>query len=217
MIHAETGKVLHKADYSDFAQASSHATKKPAENTAVSGEISRSEAISIADSALKAQYGGFDRGALSVEANRFDSMPGYSGPVFRINYFAKEGHAYTCIVQAKNGAVLYHSDVGDASMTEIDYSTPTPAPEYESTVDIGRSRARSIADSHLAGKYPHFASSSFSAVKVQFVTKGGGGFETPHYQFDYYEEGQFAFEVIVHAWTGKILYSWGDLPGEANG
>ena len=44
-----------------------------------------------------------------------------------------------------------------------------------------------------------------------------GGFETPHYQFDYFIDGQLAYEIMVHAWTGKVLYTYGDLPGEGNG
>ena len=184
--------------------------------TPIPGEITRSEARSIADGKLKATYGGFGEYSYSVESNRFNSMPGYDEPVYRLVYYAKEQHAYTCIVGAKSGKVLYHTDVWNPADTEIDYSEPEPTPDYSGSEKISQSRARSIADSTLARKYPEFAGAEITSVSEKLKTEGGS-FETPYYQFDYFINGQLAYTCIVHAVTEKILYTFGDLPGEANG
>lgn len=216
LIDAIDGSTVYTADYTDFGQTVPHATPKPTAPTTRPGEISYSEAKSIAKQKLSATYGGFGDVPYTLNNERFDSMPNYEGPVYRLTYFENGEHAYTCIVSAASGKVLYHADVADSSMTEIDYSTPTPAPTYDSQEDIGQSRARSIADSTLRGKYPDFAGETFSSVTCRFV-ETDGSFETPHYQFDYFVDGHMIYEIIVHAWTGKVLYSIGGLPGEGNG
>lgn len=219
LVHAMTGEVVYTADYTDFARPGAAATPKP-KATSVPGEISKSEARSAADRFLRGEYGSFDDVTYKVINERFESMPGYTGTVFRLNYYEKETDqfAYTCIVSAKDGSVLYHTEVWDGANTEIDYSTPTPAPEYESREDIGESRARSIADRHLGNKYPDFAG-GYASVRSQYCAEESpGSFEKPYYQFDYFDaEGRLVYEVMVHAWTGKVLYSFGSLPGEGNG
>lgn len=220
LVHAVTGEVVFTADYTDFARPGAASTPKP-KATAIPGEITASQARSRADGFLRGQYGGFDDVSYKVVNERFDSMPGYTGPVFRLNYYDKETDqfAYTCIVGAKDGDVMYHTEVWDGKNTELDYSTPTPKPQYESREDIGESRARAIADKHLNGKYPDFAG-GYSSVRCQYVADDGtgGAFEKPYYQFDYFDaEGRLAYEIMVHAWTGKVLYATGGLPGEGNG
>lgn len=215
LIDALNGATVYTADYTDFGGEPSTETKKPSA-TPIPGEITRSEARSIADGKLKATYGGFGEYSYSVESNRFNSMPGYDEPVYRLVYYAKEQHAYTCIVGAKSGKVLYHTDVWNPADTEIDYSEPEPTPDYSGSEKISQSRARSIADSTLARKYPEFAGAEITSVSEKLKTEGGS-FETPYYQFDYFINGQLAYTCIVHAVTEKILYTFGDLPGEANG
>lgn len=219
-IDARTGKTVSTADYRDFAQSVSFATKtpKPTEKP-IAGELSASQARSTADAKLRATYGSFDDYAYHVVNERFVKMPGYDEPVFRLNYFPADTEGdfgFTCIVGAKSGSVLYHTDMLLGENTEIDYSTPTPAPQYESTVDIGEAAARRIAESNLAGKYPEFSNETFRNVNVRRVSEGGS-WETPYYSFDFMVTDGHSYTCVVHAYTQKILYSDGSLPGEGNG
>lgn len=215
LVDALNGAVLYTADYTDFGKAPSTTTAKPTA-TSVPGEITASQARSIADDALRANYGSFDDFSYDVQRSRFDSMPNYDEPVYRLNYYAGETFAYTCIVGARSSHVLYHTDVWQSANTEIEYVTPTPVPDYSGNERISQAAARSIADAALAGKYPDFSGATFSSVSVR-LSEEGFGFEPPYYQFDYYVNDVYAFSCIVHAITEKVLYTWGDLPGETNG
>lgn len=214
-VDAVTGECISTADYTAFAQTVSHAAEKPAEATERPGEISKSKARSVADSALSASYGSFS-GDYMVVNEYFESVPNYDEPVYRLNYYHGDEHCFTCFVGAKSGKALYHTDVWSGANTEIDYATPTPEPVYESTTDIGESAARAIAERTLSGKYPEFSSQTFSSVSASFHEETGS-FEKPYYQFDYFIDGRLAYEIMVHAWTGKVLYTFGSLPGEGNG
>ncbi len=218
LINALTGHTEFTADYTAFAQTVSHEQPKKATPAPMKGELTPSQIRSKADAFLKDQYGGFGNHSYKVESIRYDKMPSYEGPVYRLNYYADDRYAYTCILQAADGKVLYHTDVLDYANTEIDYATPTPEPVYESKVDIGPERARAIADGTLAGKYPDFSSANIVRVSVSYTEAGAGGpFETPYYNLVYYTDGTDFYTCVVHAWTEKILYTDGNLPGEGNG
>ncbi len=216
VVDAITGKIVFTADYTDFGQTVSHATATPRPYVPNEGEISASKARSIADNKLRSSYGGFDNHSYKVEQDRYEKTDTYNEPVFRLNYYAGDQFAYTCIVSARKGTVLYHTDVWDSRNTEITFDTPTPAPVYESTVDIGKAKARSISDSYLTGKYPDFSGAKFISVTIELVTEGGS-WEKPYYNIVYYMENNEFYQTAVHAYTGKILYSFGQLPGEGNG
>ena len=219
IVDAISGKAIYTADYTDFAQSVSFATAAPKRTEApISGEITKSEARTISDNALRSQYAEFSSYSfVTVDNDRYVSMPGYPYPVFLLNYFTAESHVFSCILRASNGEVLYHADVADPNLTEISFATPTPAPVYESQVDIGQDAARAIADKALAGKYPTFSSTTFVRVSCRLFTESGS-WETPYYLFDYYIDDFISpFEIAVHAWTGKVLYTFGSLPGEGNG
>lgn len=215
-INALDGSTVYTADYSDFGSEPSQETKKPSA-TPIPGEITRSEARSIADSKLNSTYDGFSNQNYNrVENKRFSNMPGYDEPVYRLVYYTNDQHAYTCVVGAKSGSVLYHTNVWNSADTEIDYSEPEATPDYSGAELISESRARSIADSTLTRKYPEFAGAGITSVNAQ-LDYDDGAFETPHYQFDYFINGQLAYTCIVHAVTEKVLYTYGDIPGEVNG
>lgn len=216
LIDAVTGETVYTADYTNFGQTASFATEKPKKPAAVDGEISASKARSLADKALRNTYGGFDDHSYKVVNERFDQMKGYDEPVFRLNYYADEQFAYTCVVSAKTGTILYHTDLWDSANTEIDYSTPTPRPSYESTQDIGKDRAISIAKSALAGKYPDFDASAITRTQCTLHTDSGH-LELPYYYITFFVSDAEFYSCAVHAYTEKILETFGMLPGEGNG
>lgn len=218
LIDALDGSTVYTADYTDFGKlpsgSTAGSTAKPTA-TPIPGEIT-AQARSIADETLRANYGSFDDFSYDVQRSRFDSMPGYDEPVYRLNYHAGETFAFTCIVGAQSGHVLYRTDVWEAANTEIEYVTPTPVPDYGDKERITQTQARSIADAALAGKYPDFSGATFSSVAAH-LREESSSFEPPYYQFDYYVNDVFAFSCVVHAITENVLYTWGDLPGEGNG
>lgn len=216
LINAVSGKTEFTADYTGFGQTLSYATEKPKKSTAVDGEISAAKARSLADQKLLSTYGGFDNHSYKVVNERFENMKGYSEPVFRINYWAGEEFAYTCVVSARKGTVLYHTDMWDSANTELDWSTPTPAPVYESTVDIGKEKALSLAKAALAGKYPDFDAGAITRTDCTLHTDQGH-LELPYYYITFFVTPSEFYSCAVHAYTGKILETFGMLPGEGNG
>lgn len=216
LIDAITGEIVYTANYTNFGQTSSFATEKPKKPAAINGEISASKARSLADKKLRDTYGGFDDHSYKVVNERFEKMKGYDEPVFRLNYYAGEQFAYTCVVSAKNGTILYHTDIWDSANTEIDYSTPTPKPSYESTQDIGKDRAISLAKSALAGKYPDFDASAITRTQCTLHTEHGH-LELPYYYITFFVSDSEFYSCGVHAYTEKILETFGMLPGEGNG
>lgn len=221
-LHAVTGKTLSTADYSDFAQTISHATAKPAgKPTAKPGELSYAQARNKADAFLGSTYGGFTTMKFSnVEVERFNKMPSYDFPVFRLNYWTADGFGFTCILKAADGSILYHTDVENAENTEISHVEITPIPAYNADRDMGRSAAQKLAENHLRGKYPQFSSVTISRVDVNFNSdKPDGYWELPYYSFTFFgsDISEF-FSCVVHAYTGTILYSdYSDMPGSGNG
>lgn len=221
-IHADTGKTLRTADYTDFTPTYTDAptaapAPDPAQEAPRKDEISASSAREIADGALKAAYENFGDSVYAVGCERVRSKPGYEGPFYQFDYYVGDYCVFICMVRCDTGKVIYHSNTWDPNLTEIDYNTPTPAPVYESTEDIGQSAARAIADGALKGKYPEFAGFAIDHVNVRFAPDAVD-FASPYYQFDYYDaQGTFTYCCIVHAWTGKVLYTTGSLPGEGNG
>lgn len=216
LIHAETGATAFTANYTDFNQTVSSATKKPQKETDKPGEINKKTARSTADQLLRSTYGGFDDNTYSVVNERFESMPGYDEPVFRLNYYAGETYAYTCVVGAKTGKVHFHTDVWSGANTELDYSTPTPPPVYESTVDIGRDKAISIAKSALAGKYPDFDASKITRIDCKLYTEHGH-LPLPYYYINFFVTDSEFYSCAVNAYTGEVQETYGNLPGEGNG
>ncbi|MBR0319867.1 MAG: hypothetical protein IIX10_02315, partial [Clostridia bacterium] len=115
--------------------------------------------------------------------------------------------------------VLYTSNQYNSDLTEIDYDpTPEPTPRPEGT-DMGESAARQIADGALRSSYPEFDIGNIDWVRcIYYDLDSSGGWDKPYYQFDYFTaDGDMAYEVMVHAYTGSILYIFGGLPGEGNG
>lgn len=216
LIDAITGSTVYTANYTNFGQTGSFATEKPKKPTVIAGEISASKARSLADQKLRNTYGGFDDHSYKVVNERFEKMKGYDEPVFRLNYYAGEQFAYTCVVSAKSGTILYHTDIWDSANTEIDYSTPTPKPSYESSRDIGKDRAISLAKSALAGKYPDFDASAITRTQCTLHTDSGH-LELPYYYITFFVSDSEFYSCAVHAYTGKILETFGMLPGEGNG
>lgn len=216
LIHAETGEVAFTADYTNFHQTSSHATEKPRPAPNNAGEISASKARNTADSLLRSTYGGFDDHTYNVVNERFDKMPDYNEPVFRLNYYAGENFAYTCVVGAKSGKVLYHTDIWSGANTELDYSTPTPPPVYESTIDIGKDRAISIAKNALAGKYPDFNANGIIRTDCTLHTEHGH-LPLPYYYINFFVSDTEFYSCAVNAYTGEVQETSGNLPGEGNG
>lgn len=214
IVHAQTGETLRTADYTDFmpAQTAAPATATPKK----SDEISASKARGIADDALSAKYAAFDASQMKVQRARYTKKPGIAGPLYQFDYYLNDAYSYCCMVHAKTGKVLYIANRHDPNLTELDLEDATPAPVYESTTDIGQSAARGIADKALRGKYPEFGGATFSRVNCR-VAKDAVDFESPYYQFDYYVDGDFVYCCIVHAYTGRVLYTYGNLAGEGNG
>lgn len=182
----------------------------PDESEYITADAARKKA----DAALEQKYTGFSAKGLTVKHDRMLSKRGSENPVYEFAYYKGEKYQFNALVDALNGAVLYtadYTDFGKAPSTTTAKPTATPIPGENTT-----SQARSIADDVLAGKYPDFSSATFSSVSVH-LREEGFGFEPPYYQFDYYVNDVYAFSCIVHAITEKVLYTWGDLPGETNG
>lgn len=216
-VNALTGEALSTADYTAFVPTYTNTpapTKEPDKRD--DGEIGYSKARKIADAALAAKYENFAGGEYRVDRSRHASKPGYEGPFYQFDYSVGDFGAFICMVKCDTGEVIYTANTWDPLLTEIDYSTPTPAPVYESTVLIGKDAARAIADDALRGKYPDFASASISHVNERF-SEDGRSFEPPYYTFDYYVDGEFIYSAVVHGYTGRVLYLVGGLPGEGNG
>lgn len=216
LIDAIDGSTVYTANYTNFGQTVSFATDKPKKPASVAGEISASKARSLADQKLRNTYGGFHDHSYKVVNERFEKMKGYDEPVFRLNYYAGEQFAYTCVVSAKSGTILYHTDIWDSANTEIDYSTPTPKPSYESSRDIGKDRAISAAKKALAGKYPDFDVSAITRTQCTLYTEHGH-LELPYYYITFFVTDSEFYSCGVHAYTEKILETFGMLPGEGNG
>lgn len=216
LIDAINGNTVYTANYTNFGQTVSYATDAPRKPAAIAGEISASKARSLADQKLRSTYGGFDDHSYKVVNERFEKMKDYDEPVFRLNYYAGEQFAYTCVVSAKSGAVLYHTDIWDSANTEIDYSTPTPRPGYDSSQDIGKDRAISVAKQALAGKYPDFDASAITRTQCTLHTEQGH-LTLPYYYITFFVSDSEFYSCAVHAYTEKILETFGMLPGEGNG
>lgn len=230
-IAALTGETLLAADYSDFqfgqgaediATAQPHTTPKP---TQAPGEISESQARQIADSALTAAYASFAQYSFTqVRVSRSNGKPGFKGPFYQFDYCTNIGVQYIAMVHCVTGQVIHTVDHGDSTLTEIDYDAPeptaTPEPIPEEQATLSQSECRSIGSRYLASKYPAFSGADFSRVSHRYATEDAY-FGTPYHQFDYFvrvgDRDDLAFSVIVNAITGEIEYSFGDLPGEANG
>lgn len=179
-----------------------------------SAYITAAAALEKADAAQEQRYTSFNAKGLTVKHDRMLSKRGSENPVYEFAYYKGEKYQYNALVDALNGAVLYtadYTDFGKLSSSSTAKPTATPIPG-----EITPSQARSIADTALAGKYPDFSGATFSSVSVR-LSEEGLGFKPPYYQFDYYVNDMFAFSCIVHAITEKVLYTWGDLPGETNG
>ena len=219
MVDALSGEILYTADYTTFGSAENDtpATRKPrATATPVPDyPISKSDARKIADTALSAAYGSFNQTNFStVLCNAYSKKANYKGPLWQIDYYVGDECAYQCMVHCETGEVLYKNDIWDASLTEVDYTEPTSAPQKDTGSKIGKDQARSKADRYLANKYPFFSGCSFSNVETKLVDDDY--FDTPYYQFDYYVDDVFTFEIMIHAVTGEVEYSFGAMPGEGN-
>ena len=230
-IAALTGETLLAADYSNFqfgqgaediATAQPRTTPKPTQNP---NEISESQARQIADRALASAYDSFALYSFTkVRVSRSNGKPGFEGPFYQFDYCTDIGVQYIAMVHCVTGQVIHTVDHGDPTLTEIDYDAPaptdTPAPVPEAQAALSQSECQSIGSRYLASKYPAFSGTDFSRVSHRYVTEDAH-FGTPYRQFDYFvrvgSRDVLAFSVIVNANTGEIEYSFGDLPGEANG
>ena len=121
-----------------------------------------------------------------------------------------------------SGAVLHTSNVYNAEYTEIDYDPPqaTPKPDYSGYALLSQTEARQKADAALSAKYAHFFISAIASVSCRFIGEGQGDpyFGENYYDFTYFDaDNRMQFSCIVNGYTGKILYLFGNLPGEGNG
>ena len=221
-IDLVTGEVLFAADYTGGDHVPTLSTPAP-ERTPEPGEsdIGKSAARSIADSTLAGKYADFDPSRFPIIHNtRKLVMPGIGGPLYQIDYYTGDDNGYACcMVDCATGEVLYTSNQYNSDLTEIDYDpTPEPTPRPMGT-DMGESAARQIADAALKRSYPEFDPAQIDWVRcIYYDLDSSGGWDKPYYQFDYFsEDGDMQYEIMVHAYTGNILYMFGGLPGEGNG
>ena len=222
-VNEVSGAVIFKADYTQSDYVPPARTEEPDGPTPQPEEtdIGKSAARSIADSTLAGKYADFDPSRFPIIHNtRKLVMPGIGGPLYQIDYYTGDDTGYACcMVDAHTGEVLYTSNQYNSDLTEIDYDPtpePTPRPEGE---DMGESAARQIADGALRSSYPEFDPGQIDWVRcIYYDLDSSGGWDKPYYQFDYFTaDGDMAYEVMVHAYTGSILYIFGGLPGEGNG
>lgn len=93
--------------------------------------------------------------------------------------------------------------------------TATPVPLPDESEYITANVAQEKADDALEQKYAEFCAKGLTVKHDRMLSKRGS--ENPVYEFAYYVNDVYAFSCIVHAITEKLLYTWGDLPGEGNG
>lgn len=230
-INAFTGECDYQADYTSFVllgggdsavdwdpnapQKQPKATDRPSST----GDVGMKKARSAADQAVKNEFH-VDLKKYTCQQDYQQQMPGFDGAVYRFNYYADNGYLL-CVVSAESGKVIYTSNVYNAENTEIDYNPPkaTAKPDHSNDTLMSQSEARQKADAALSRKYAAFSSSSFSSVDVHFYGDGKGDptFGDNYYQFDYFVNGNHAYSCMVNGYTGKILYIFGNQPGEGNG
>ncbi|MBQ9264593.1 MAG: SH3 domain-containing protein [Clostridia bacterium] len=230
-VNAFTGNCDYQADYTAFVllsggdnavdwdpnapQKQPKATDRPSST----GDVGMKKARSAADQAIKNEF--------KVNLNKYtcsqeyqQQMPGFDGPVYRFNYYADNGYLL-CVVSAESGKAVYTSNVYNAENTEIDYNPPkaTAKPDHSKDTLMSQSEARKKADAALRKKYAAFSGTTFSSVTCHFYgdEQGDPTFGENYYQFDYYVNGNATYSCIVNGYTGKILYLYGDQPGEGNG
>ena len=203
--------------------------------------ISEDEAKQIAVKALQ-RFDNFHVNSLSCKCHKTLSANGIYGPLYCFNYYNKDGkYVFAAYVHAYSGEVLYKGDYTDFNKEKdiADIKTappkndsiplyrdpaPTPTPE-PNEVDIGKEKARSIADRFLGAKYPLFDSTTFSKVNVRINDNPDPNFRSPFYIIDYFvyldndenPHDELEYEIIIYAYTGEIeYYSYSSL-GEGNG
>ena len=67
---------------------------------------------------------------------------------------------------------------------------------------------------------PIFSGAAIASVSCRFFGEGQGDpyFGGNYYDFTYFDaDNRMQFSCIVNGYTGKILYLFGNLPGEGNG
>ena len=224
-VNRVNGEIIFIADYSEGDHTVTQRTPAPSDPTPAPDEtdIGKAAARTIADSTLAGKYADFDPSRFPIIHNtRKLVMPGIGGPLYQIDYYTGDDTGYACcMVDAASGDVLYTSNEYNSDLTEIDYDpTPEPTPRPMGT-DMGESAARQKADAALESAYPEFDISSIDWVRCKYFgldEEDGSSWDKPYYQFDYFtEEGDAIYCAVVNAYTGKILYTFGSLPGEGNG
>lgn len=224
-VNRVNGEIIFIADYSEGDHTVTQRTPAPSDPTPAPDEtdIGKAAARTIADSTLAGKYADFDPSRFPIIHNtRKLVMPGIGGPLYQIDYYTGDDTGYACcMVDAHTGEVLYTSNQYNSDLTEIDYDpTPEPTPRPIGT-DMGESAARQLADAALESAYPEFDISSIDWVRCKYFgldEEDGSSWDKPYYQFDYFtEEGDAIYCAVVNAYTGKILYTFGSLPGEGNG
>lgn len=189
-------------------------------------KISKETAWNIGLAALDAKYDDFaGASAYTVLSSYHDNEPTqFEKPYWQFDFEAPRADhpdltiiKFTVMVHAYTQNVIYITKGWEADLTEIDYSTPTPAPTYtdeEKANPLSESQALSIGQSALKNKYPDFDPSKYS-VSIQYVETSSIR-EVPYWQIDFLDERKSAeYSVFVHAYTKKILYTCD--PGSANG
>lgn len=200
----------------------------PEEAGADNAKLTERQARSIANDALEKVYEDFHVKNMKVIGDRYMAKRGFAGPLYEFAYYQGEKYVYCAVVHAVTGEVLYtadytgfrqvvSSDTGSAQGTQQNKPASKPQVTAEPEQELSQSAARSRADQYLAGRYPDFSGAQIASVRCRYATEDGS-FDTPYYQFDYFTaDGQLAYEIMIHAPSGRVLYVYGDLPGEGNG
>ena len=222
MVDSVTGETLYTEDYSSFGNKADNdipATRKPKATATPLPDypISASQAKGIAEAALSSKYGDFAGAPISsVLCNAYASKPGYEGPFWQLEYLIDGNVSFMCMVHCNTGNVIYINDTWDPSLTEIDYSEPTPTEAPPQGEIMSQKAAKDIGYRYLSSKYPQFSSAHFARIEENLLTESADG---PVYVFSYYDEVNmnFPYSVTVNAITGEIEYSSAGFPGEGNG
>ncbi len=180
--------------------------------------ISKETARSIGESALESKYEAFaGPSAYKVITAYHDNEPTqFEQPYWQFDYMAPRADhpdldivKFTVMVHAYTQEVIYTTQGWEPDLTEIDYSTPTPAPFYsddEMANPLSKEDALSIGESALKSKYPDFDPSAYT-LHTRYV-ETSSGFDPPYWQFNYLDDrGSAEYSVYVHAYTRKVIYT----------
>lgn len=189
-------------------------------------KISKNTARSIGESALENKYEAFaGPSAYRVSTTYHDNEPTqFEQPYWQFDFMApRSDHPdldivkFTVMVHAYTQEVIYLTQGWEPDLTEIDYSTPTPAPVYsaeEMANPLSKEDALLIGESTLKSKYPEFDPSAYTLHTRYAET--GSGFDPPYWQFNYLDDrGSAEYSVYVHAYTRKVIYTCN--PGGGHG